>query len=255
MNEPSSEAIRLPPAAMERIGGFLFRWRNLVFTVVLCGLLVGFRPVPLAGSSRLDAWLDVAGFVIAFLGQGLRAAVIGYVYIVRGGRKGKVYADRLVTEGFFNHARNPLYLGNLLVLTGLFMIHNNPWSYVVGLPVFLFAYAAIVAAEEGYLYRQFGAEYREYCRRVARWIPDFRGLRRTVAGMQFNWQRVLVKEYSSTYTWLVAALGIQAYEALLEPPSPQRNAVLAILAGLFALLTALWFRVRTWKKLEAPHDL
>jgi protein-S-isoprenylcysteine O-methyltransferase Ste14 len=255
MSERPAEVSILRPSALERIGGFFFRRRNLVFTLVLFGLLVGLRPVPFGGSPALDRWMDVAGFGIALLGQALRVAVIGYAYIVRGGRQGKVYADRLVTEGFFNHARNPLYLGNLLVLAGLFMIHNNPWGYLIGLPIFLFAYAAIVAAEEAYLGRQFGAEYREYCRRVPRWVPDFRGLRRTVAGMEFNWQRVLVKEYNATYTWLAAVLGIQCYEALLEPPSPRRDTVLAILAGLFVVLTALWLRVRVWKKRDAPRNL
>jgi len=255
MSESATEAPVQRRSALERIGGFFFQYRNLVFTGILFALLLGLRPVPLGGSPALDGWMDVAGFSIALLGQALRVAVIGYAYIVRGGRKGKVYADRLVTEGFFNHARNPLYLGNLLVLAGLFMIHNNPWGYLIGLPIFLFAYVAIVAAEEAYLSRQFGAEYREYCRRVARWIPRLRGLRQTVSGMQFSWRRVLVKEYQSTFAWLTAVLGIQCYEALLEPSSPRRNAVLALLAGQFLALTVIFYRARVWKKRHAPKNL
>ena len=43
---------------------------------------------------------------------------IGYEYIVRGGRQGKVYAEDLVQGGVFAHSRNPLYLGNLLIIVG-----------------------------------------------------------------------------------------------------------------------------------------
>jgi len=35
-------------------------------------------------------------------------------------------------EGFFAHSRNPLYLGNLLGILGLLIIHNSPWAYAIG---------------------------------------------------------------------------------------------------------------------------
>src|SRR5437867_265430 len=111
---PETGAARLP--LLERFGHFFFAHRNLVFPLVLAVLLGGLRPVPFLGSPRADRWLDVIGLLIALTGQALRVAVIGYAYIRRGGKDRKVYADQLVTEGFFNHCRNPLYVGNLLVL-------------------------------------------------------------------------------------------------------------------------------------------
>src|SRR5438093_814681 len=95
------------PSLVERAGSFLFAWRNLIFPVALIALLGATRPVFAFGDPRADRWLDALGLAIAIAGQSLRAAVIGYAYIHRGGKDRKVYADRLVTEGFFQHSRNP----------------------------------------------------------------------------------------------------------------------------------------------------
>lgn len=231
-----------------RCGQFLFRQRNAVFPLALLALFAGFRPVYPLGSERFDRWLDLLGLAVAFAGQGLRAAVIGYAYIQRGGRHGQVYADRLVIEGFFGHSRNPLYLGNLLVLLGLFIIHNNPWVYALGGAFFLLAYSSIVAAEEAYLRTKFGEAYDAYCRRVNRWLPDFHGLGRSIEGMRFAWRRFLVKEYGSVYAWLATALVLLAYEALTHSDYQRERPRLIMLAVLLGLATAGWAAARFVKK-------
>ena len=70
----------------------------------------------IGGDWRLDRRLDAAGFVVASIGQLLRVAVIGFAYITRGGRNRRIVADSLVQAGIFAHSRNPLYLGNLLIV-------------------------------------------------------------------------------------------------------------------------------------------
>ncbi len=230
-----------------RCGHFFFRSRDALFPLVLVLLLFGFRPVYPHGSARLDHWLDLLGLGIALAGQALRVAVIGYAYIRRGGKNRRVHADTLVTEGFFRHARNPLYLGNLLVLLGLFVIHNNPWVYAIGIPFFLFAYSAIVAAEEAYLRQTFGDEYDAYCQRVNRWLPDFRGLGSSLDAMQFAWRRVVLKEYGSTYAWLATALVLLAYETLTHFQYRESRGYLSELEILLVVLTAGWATVRYLK--------
>lgn len=110
-----------------RYGNFLFRARDAVFPLVLLVLLVAFRPEYPFGSPLWDRRLDLVGLLVAAGGQALRAAVVGYAYIIRGGKNRQVYAEGLVTEGFFAHARNPLYVGNILILAGLFLIWNSRW--------------------------------------------------------------------------------------------------------------------------------
>ena len=55
--------------------------------------------------------MDALGVFVSFLGLGVRAATIGFEYVVRGGRNRQVYADHLVQGGIYAHTRNPMYLG------------------------------------------------------------------------------------------------------------------------------------------------
>jgi len=243
-------ATRLAREARESLlvacGNFFFRYRNAIFPVVLLALAASFPPAYPRGSARLDRWMDLLGFAVALAGQSLRAGVIGYAYVSRGGRHGRVYAKRLVTEGFFRHSRNPLYVGNLLILLGLFIIHNNPWVYLLGGAFFLFAYRAIVAAEEAYLRGKFGTQYDAYCRDVPRWLPDFRGLRHSLEGFRFDWRRLVIKEYGSTYAWIATVLALLAYESLVHADGTPRY--FGVLSVLLAGASAGWAAARYLKK-------
>ena len=229
-------------------GNFLFRYRNGLFPAVLVALFVIFRPVYFLGDERLDCWVDALGLLVALTGQAFRAIAIGYVYILRGGRDHKVYAEDLVTSGFFAHSRNPLYLGNVLILIGLFLIHGNPWVIGAGSLFFLSGYAAIVAAEEHYLAGKFGAAYEGYVRDVPRWLPRLQGLRGTMAGMRFNWRRLVSKEYGSMLMWMGGAILLLVQETLAYHSWHERESRLRLLATALGLLFVGWGAARFLKK-------
>lgn len=197
---------------MVRIGNLLFHFRNYLFPVIILSLAVFSRPQLPFGSASWDAWLDLLGFLVAATGQGLRFLTIGYDYIKRGGLDRNIYADRLVTRGVFGHCRNPLYVGNFLIFAGMTLMLNSTLMYVVGLPLCLFAYAAIIRAEEEYLRRHFGAEYDEYLQRVNRLWPRWKNFSHSIEGMEFSWKRVMTKEYNTTFGWLTLALCFQIWE-------------------------------------------
>jgi len=67
----------------------------------------------------------VMGLAMIILGQGLRILAIGLSYIVRGGRMRRIYAENLVTDGLFSHCRNPLYVGNILIVMGFVFVSGN----------------------------------------------------------------------------------------------------------------------------------
>jgi protein-S-isoprenylcysteine O-methyltransferase Ste14 len=194
-----------------RIGAFLFRYRNALGPVLcLLALFVTHPSYPL-GRGSLNLLLDLAGILVALLGEALRIVTIGYEYIERGGRNRQVYASRLVQGGVFAQCRNPLYLGNILLTLGLALIVNAMVFYLIVLPLVIYAYTAIVAAEEQFLRNTFGAEFDQYCRRVNRWIPSLRGWRASIAGMRFNWRRVLVKEYNTIFVVLLALVVVKLW--------------------------------------------
>jgi protein-S-isoprenylcysteine O-methyltransferase Ste14 len=144
-----------------------------------------------------------------------------------------VYAEDLVQGGVFAHSRNPLYLGNLLIIIGIaVMVHSLP-LYLIGIPFFIFVYGAIIAAEENFLREKFSSDYEAYCKKVNRIWPNWDGFGRSIEGMRFNWRRLAIREYGTVFGLAIAIIGIRAftlYEVLGEPAAPE-------IAGL------LWFLV------------
>lgn len=212
---------------LERCGPFFYRYRKYLLPAVLLLGLFGFTPLVPRGSARLDTILDLCGLAVCLAGAALRAVTIGYAYVRRGGKDGKAYADELVTAGLFAHSRNPLYLGNLLILLGLLIIINSPVAYLFAVPSLLFFYSSIVASEEAYLRGRFGTQFEDYCRRVPRWIPDFRGLSISIAGMRFNWRRLVRKEYGSAFSWIAIAIILRVWEVRTLPAYAAQRAYVA----------------------------
>jgi protein-S-isoprenylcysteine O-methyltransferase Ste14 len=196
------------------IGKFSFKYRNIISPLVFCVLALINKPLIIAGNRRLDMYLDIIGFSIALVGQLLRICVIGFAYIKRGGRKREVYADTLVQEGLFAHCRNPLYVGNILTLLGLIIIHNGILMYVICLPFFLFLYLSITITEENYLRQKFGIVYDDYTRRVPRFLISFKGLGYTLKGMKYDWKKVIRKEYGTTFVFVTAAMALLVWERI-----------------------------------------
>ena len=184
-----------------RIGNFFFHYRNGLFPLLY---ILIFLNGPAAFSDHRLALL--IGVLVAMTGQALRAVTVGLDYIVRGGRNRQVHADRLVHGGIFAHCRNPLYVGNYLILVGVGIASNSLLFLALGLPFFLFAYWAIIAAEEAFLRGKFGEEFAKYCSRVNRLLPNFSGLNKTLEGMSFNWRRLISAEYGSAYIWMAAII-------------------------------------------------
>jgi protein-S-isoprenylcysteine O-methyltransferase Ste14 len=237
------------PSLLERWGTFLFKYRDAVFPGVILATIIATRPVFPGGSRTADLWLDLVGILVAAAGQALRITVIGYRYIVRGGKNRRVHAEDLVTEGIFGLARNPLYVGNILVLFGIFIIWNAPLLYLIAVPFTLIGYMGIVAAEEAFLRGKFGAAYDEYCRTTNRWIPDFRKAPAALRGIPFNWRRVLLREYGSWTAWIgTAGLMIIAESLFAAPYADQATLINAIVVILGVVFVA--WAITRWLKLN-----
>jgi protein-S-isoprenylcysteine O-methyltransferase Ste14 len=201
---------------MIQIGNFFFKYRNLLF-ILLYGLL--FLPSPELFTENIfhaeyKSWPLIIGLFVTVLGQAIRGATIGLAYIVRGGKDKKVYAEHLVSTGIFSHCRNPLYVGNILMLLGVGILANSMIYVAIIMPLFLFIYQAIVLAEENFLRGKFGADFDAYCARVNRWIPSLKGIGATFSSMEFNWKRWVLKEYTTQFIWLagIALLIIRLYQ-------------------------------------------
>lgn len=79
-------------------------------------------------------------------------------------------ATVLVTEGPYRFSRNPMYLSLLFLYLALGLWFRVTWALALLPVVVLLMQLGIINREEHYLERRFGEPYREYRRRVRRWL-------------------------------------------------------------------------------------
>ena len=125
------------------------------------------RPLPVPATAEPRTAVS-----IAFLTLGFLLVSWAFMNFLRAGTTPFPHrpSNALVTSGPFGWSRNPMYLSLALVHTGAALLINSLWAILV-LPVAIFFIdRCVVSREERYLERKFGEAYREYRRRVRRWL-------------------------------------------------------------------------------------
>ena len=78
--------------------------------------------------------------------------------------------ERLIQSGIFRRSRNPIYLGDALILAGLIL----RWDAVLALPlipVFVWVIEKrFVIPEEDRMRRKFRMDFARYCEKTRRWL-------------------------------------------------------------------------------------
>ena len=103
---------------------------------------------------------------------GILLAIWGERRFKRAGTAVRPFAPStaLVEDGPFRFTRNPMYLGLLLVLAGLFVLLGTVSPLIV-LPAFFWVLQTrFVVHEEAHMQTHFGTRYEDYRRRVRRWL-------------------------------------------------------------------------------------
>jgi len=78
--------------------------------------------------------------------------------------------DAFIVDGCFRFSRNPVYLGMVLILIGLWFVLRSGLTVLV-IPVFIgLIRRRFILPEEAAMEERFGEAYREYRRKVRRWI-------------------------------------------------------------------------------------
>lgn len=75
----------------------------------------------------------------------------------------------LKTNGLFSVSRNPVFLGMLTTLLGVFLVFPNAATFVVFVSSTLL-FQVQVRLEEEYLFKIHGNTYVEYCKKIRRWL-------------------------------------------------------------------------------------
>ncbi len=147
--------------------------RNFFFTYR------GYTPIPLAlliiYFAQPSIPLSLIGVGVLLLGEAIRFNGVRYAGGVT--RTTKVGAPALCTAGPFARVRNPLYLGNMVMYTGIVLIAGAPnllAMLIVTWTFFIVQYGLIISLEEETLTRLFGEAYQTYRVNVPALIPRLR---------------------------------------------------------------------------------
>jgi protein-S-isoprenylcysteine O-methyltransferase Ste14 len=79
-------------------------------------------------------------------------------------------AEHLVTDGAFSFTRNPIYLANTVLMFGAGLLSQITWFFPLALIAAFITQKLAIEREEKHLEMRFGKKYRDYAKRVRRWI-------------------------------------------------------------------------------------
>ena len=148
---------------MKKVQNFIFSNRS-------------YTPIPLLVcilyfSSPIFPFVLIGLFLI-FFGETIRIMSVSFA----GGitRTVKVGAPKLMTKGPYSITRNPLYLGNIIIYSGVVLFAGGHLIWELLLFTFIFfilQYSMIISLEERTLTSLFDKEYKIYCSEVPRLLP------------------------------------------------------------------------------------
>ncbi|MCK8816828.1 DUF1295 domain-containing protein [Natroniella sulfidigena] len=148
---------------------------GIPLTIYFLSSVVGYN-IP-----TLNPYAHESGHLLAVFGLGVEQATLicdlGSIIfllglIIIGVGWWHVYRGRgeLVESGIYNYIRHPQYLGMFLLTTGMMI----QWPTILTLimwPILLYSYYRLAKKEEEDLLEEFGADYQEYMKTTAKFIP------------------------------------------------------------------------------------
>ena len=148
-----------------------FAWPPLIYlAAVVAGIvLTVVYPLPWITEPLSDI-LFAAGWLLVIGGLALNISALrtlrGANTTVRPDRP----SDHLVTSGPFSFTRNPIYLGNTVLMIGIGLIAESLWFLLFALLAAFATQKLTIEGEERHLEAKFGKKYRDYSARIRRWI-------------------------------------------------------------------------------------
>ncbi len=222
------------------VGRFFFKWRNLLFPLIVLGLFLLKPPAQtILGSARIETLIDATAITIVALGILIRMLVIGFFNVARDGKNKTAGANELFTQGMFGISRNSLYLGNLTIYTGVFLLHGTVLVFLLGVAIFLFIYYAIIFSEEAFLADKFGNKFTAYHNSVPRLLPKLANWSGATKDMHFSWKRAVFGEYNiigQAVLMVALALWYESYNLTGSAVIPFATTALLIAGAAFMII-------------------
>jgi protein-S-isoprenylcysteine O-methyltransferase Ste14 len=142
--------------------------------ILVGGILAGFLlravlPLPWTAGAARDVLQGVGAVLII-------VAILLILLTINELRKHKTTVNptgksaHLVTSGPFSFSRNPIYQGNVLLICGIGLASGNAWMLLVAIVTAALEQRFAIVREERHLEARFGKAWRDYSKRVRRWV-------------------------------------------------------------------------------------
>jgi len=190
-----------------KLGNFLFKHRSFTPVPFIVLVFVIFKPINMGGQNII---INVGGLLLSLLGEMIRVISVGYAYEGTSGRESYLRAENLNITGIYSIVRNPLYIGNFFMFTGLVAVFSNIYALLVFGVFLVLQYYFVILSEENFLIETYGKDYEAYCTRVRRIIPTFKDYKKNQN--PFNLRKVIFKENDSVFNMLVMYVLVLLYK-------------------------------------------
>lgn len=168
MTDPSN--INTPQSGNAADRANSFPWPPVLLVVAIVASAALSRVYPLAWPGVDDTPARLVGLGIGALGLALIIASVVALHRHQTTVLPDKAATALVTTGPYRFFRNPIYLGDVMMLFGLAEVTKNIW-FVIAAGVFAVLVTPLqIVPEERHLEARFGNAYLDYKKRAKRWI-------------------------------------------------------------------------------------
>lgn len=154
---------------LERAAGALFALALVAFALLpLSSMLALISPL-----TALDRPI-CHGVGLLLAGVGIAVTVLAQLQMGASWRIGVDSSEvtSLIQHGLFGHVRNPIFSGMLLATLGFVLLVPSALSAAAWLVLASAIELQVRRVEEPYLLRTHGQDYREYARKVGRFVPE-----------------------------------------------------------------------------------
>ncbi|MBI5404549.1 MAG: isoprenylcysteine carboxylmethyltransferase family protein [Ignavibacteriae bacterium] len=189
---------------MKSLGKFFFKFRSYTPLPFFFTMILLMKP---------DLYSILSGLPLIIAGEIIRIWAVSYAGSETRTTDG-VGGSNLVTQGPFSIVRNPLYLGNVLIYTGIGIMSFAlfPYLQVFGLIYFTFQYYCIILNEEEYLTKSFSGKFVVYLKSVNRFIPWKRNIpEEIISKLKFDIKSGMKSERRSLQSIIISSLIIIVY--------------------------------------------
>lgn len=142
-----------------------------LFALALAGGMWLNRAVPLPAAPRAVAAIALG---VGWLVVGVAGLLMASATLLFALRRTTIvphrHASTLIVVGPYRFTRNPMYVGLAAICVGAALVANTSWPLLLVLAPLWLLHAKTIPFEEDAMERAFGDDYREYCRRVRRWL-------------------------------------------------------------------------------------